>query len=46
MLDVVIARLAEVIKAEQVLQARIAEGLGVLEAVEALMRSDRVRYLD
>lgn len=46
MLDAVIKRLAEVIKAEQSLQARIAEGLGVLDAIEALMRSDRVRYLD
>jgi 4-hydroxy-4-methyl-2-oxoglutarate aldolase len=46
MLDRVIERLAAVIKAEQALQARIADGLGVLDAIEALMRSDRVRYLD
>ncbi|SDR52769.1 4-hydroxy-4-methyl-2-oxoglutarate aldolase [Rhizobiales bacterium GAS113] len=46
MLDRVIKRLAEVIEAERALQARIAGGLGVLDAIEALMRSDRVRYLD
>jgi 4-hydroxy-4-methyl-2-oxoglutarate aldolase len=46
MLDTVITRLAEVIKAEQALQARIADGLGALDSIEALMRSDRVRYLD
>jgi 4-hydroxy-4-methyl-2-oxoglutarate aldolase len=45
-LDRVIARLAEVVKAEQALQALVAEGLGVLDPIEALMRSDRVRYLD
>ena len=46
LLDSVSARLAEVIAAEEALQARIAGGLGVLDAIEALMRSDRVRYLD
>jgi 4-hydroxy-4-methyl-2-oxoglutarate aldolase len=46
MLDLVIERLAKVIEAEKALQARIATGLGVLDAIEALMRSDRVRYLD
>jgi 4-hydroxy-4-methyl-2-oxoglutarate aldolase len=46
MLDKVIERLAEVIKAEEALQARIADGLGVLDTVAELMRSNRVRYLD
>jgi len=45
-LDAVVARLAEVLVAEQALQARIANGLGSLEAIEALMRSERVRYVD
>jgi len=45
-LDAVVARLAEVLVAEQALQARIANGLGSLEAIEALMRSERVRYID
>lgn len=46
MLEKVIERLAEVIKAEEALQARIADGLGVLDTVAELMRSNRVRYLD
>ncbi|MFI5015661.1 MAG: RraA family protein [Hyphomicrobiales bacterium] len=46
MLKLVIARLAQVLAAEQALQARIAEGLGVLDPIEELMRSDRVRYVD
>jgi 4-hydroxy-4-methyl-2-oxoglutarate aldolase len=41
-----VSRLAEVLAAEKALQARIAEGLTGLDQVEALMRSDRVRYLD
>jgi 4-hydroxy-4-methyl-2-oxoglutarate aldolase len=45
-LDSVVSRLAEVLAAEKALQARIAEGLGVLDQVAELMRSDRVRYLD
>jgi 4-hydroxy-4-methyl-2-oxoglutarate aldolase len=45
-LDSVVARLAEVLAAEKALQARIAEGLTVLDQVAALMRSKRVRYLD
>jgi 4-hydroxy-4-methyl-2-oxoglutarate aldolase len=45
-LDSIISRLAEVLAAEKELQARIAEGLGVLDQVVALMSSDRVRYLD
>jgi 4-hydroxy-4-methyl-2-oxoglutarate aldolase len=45
-LDTIISRLAEVLAAEKALQARIAEGLGVLDQVVALMRSERVRYLD
>ncbi len=45
-LDRVVSRLAEVLAAEKALQARIAEGLGVLDQVAALMRSERVRYLD
>lgn len=39
-------RLADVIRAENALQARIAKGLGVLDSVAELMASDRVRYLD
>ena len=46
MLEQVMERLAEVIKAEEALQARIADGLGVLDSVAELMRSDRVRYLE
>jgi 4-hydroxy-4-methyl-2-oxoglutarate aldolase len=42
----VVSRLAEVLAAEKTLQACIAEGLGVLDQVAALMRSERVRYLD
>jgi 4-hydroxy-4-methyl-2-oxoglutarate aldolase len=45
-LEAVVARLAEVLVAEQALQALIANGLGSLEAIEALMRSERVRYVD
>ncbi|MBV9051137.1 MAG: hypothetical protein JO196_01955 [Hyphomicrobiales bacterium] len=46
LIEPVIRRLAEVIKAEKALQARIAEGMAVLDSVAALMQSDRVRYLD
>ncbi|MBV9218033.1 MAG: RraA family protein, partial [Methylobacteriaceae bacterium] len=46
MLDHVVKRLAEVIKAEQALQARIAEGLTVLDPIDALLRSERVRYVE
>ncbi|MBV9247533.1 MAG: RraA family protein [Methylobacteriaceae bacterium] len=46
MLDHVVRRLAEVIKAEQALQARIAKGLTVLDPIDALLRSDRVRYVE
>ena len=42
----VIDRLAEVIKAEKALQARIGKGLSVLDSVAELMASDRVHYLD
>jgi 4-hydroxy-4-methyl-2-oxoglutarate aldolase len=46
LIESVTRRLAEVIKAEKALQARIAKGLGVLDSVAELMGSDRVRYLD
>ena len=46
MLDTVVRRLADVLAAERTLQARIADGLGVLDAIEELMRSDRVRYVE
>ncbi|MBV9567409.1 MAG: hypothetical protein JO172_04665 [Hyphomicrobiales bacterium] len=46
MIESVVHRLRDVIEAEKALQARIAEGLGMLEGVAALMRSKRVRYLD
>jgi len=46
MLDTVVRRLADVLAAERALQARIADGLGVLDAIEELMRSDRVRYVE
>jgi 4-hydroxy-4-methyl-2-oxoglutarate aldolase len=46
LIESVIRRLAEVIKAEKALQARIAKGVGGLDGVAELMRSDRVRYLE
>jgi 4-hydroxy-4-methyl-2-oxoglutarate aldolase len=46
LLDIVTKRLGEVLAAERALQARIADGLSVLDAIDELMRSDRVRYVD
>jgi 4-hydroxy-4-methyl-2-oxoglutarate aldolase len=46
MLDMVVERLGEVLAAERKLQKRIADGLGVLDAIDELMRSDRVHYVD
>jgi 4-hydroxy-4-methyl-2-oxoglutarate aldolase len=46
LIESVMRRLAEVMKAEKALQARIAKGLGGLDSIAELMRSDRVRYLD
>jgi 4-hydroxy-4-methyl-2-oxoglutarate aldolase len=46
LIESVIRRLAQVIKAEKALQARIAKGLDGLDSVAELMRSDRVRYLE
>ena len=46
LIESVIRRLSDVIKAEEALQTRIREGLGVLDSVAELMRSERVRYLD
>ncbi len=42
----VLARLDQVLQAEAALQARIAAGLTQFEAIEALLRSDRVRYVE
>ena len=45
-LDAVLDRLAAVRRAEAALQEKIAGGLDCPEAVRALLRSDRVRYVD
>ncbi|MBV9431635.1 MAG: hypothetical protein JO137_07425 [Hyphomicrobiales bacterium] len=45
-IESVVDRLAKVIKAEKELQARIGQGLGVLDGVAELLRSERVHYLD
>ena len=46
LIESVTHRLAGVIKAENALQAQIANGLGVLDSVDDLMRSERVHYLE
>ncbi len=45
-LAAVAARLGQIISAEEAVQARIADGLTTLDSVAALLRSDRVRYVD
>lgn len=45
MLAAVLARLDEVLVAEQALQARIGSGLTHMEAIAALLASERVRYV-
>lgn len=45
LLGAVVARLEQVRAAEQTLQARLAEGLSRLDAIAALLASDRVRYV-
>lgn len=41
----VVARLEQVLAAERALQARIAEGLTHMDAIAALLKSERVRYV-
>lgn len=45
MLPAVVARLEQVLAAEKALQARIGEGLTHMEAIAALLASDRVKYV-
>ena len=45
MLSAVLARLDHVLAAEKALQARIGEGLTHLEAIAALLASERVKYV-
>ena len=44
-LAAVVARLEQVLAAERALQARIADGLTHMDAIAALLKSDRVRYV-
>jgi 4-hydroxy-4-methyl-2-oxoglutarate aldolase len=44
-LAAVVARLEQVLAAERALQARIAEGLTHMDAIAALLNSERVRYV-
>lgn len=46
MLARVTERLAAIVAAEHAVQARIAGGLTALDSIAALLRSDRVRYID
>jgi 4-hydroxy-4-methyl-2-oxoglutarate aldolase len=46
LLDMVIARLAEIRVAEQAVQAKIATGITQFESISTLMASDKVKYVD
>jgi 4-hydroxy-4-methyl-2-oxoglutarate aldolase len=46
LLGAVLSRLETIVAAEQAVQQRIAGGLTRLDGIDALLRSERVRYLD